>query len=68
MTQNTITFEILKEIFEERGQILVATTSAISVTMSASINRLCLKDVNEVMTNVKQILLDAEIVEPEILD
>lgn len=66
-TQNTLTFEMLKKNFEEWGQKLVGTISTGSVMMSASMDRLCLKDVNERMTDVKQILLDEEIVESEIL-
>lgn len=31
--------------------------------MFASMKKLCLKDINEEMTNMKQFLLDAEIVE-----
>lgn len=44
-----------------------ARISTRSVMMSASMDRLCLKDVNKRMTDVKQIFLDEEIVESEIL-
>lgn len=37
-------------------------------TMLASVDRLCLKDVNERMTYMKQFLPNKEIVEPKILD
>lgn len=36
--------------------------------MSVSVDRLCLKDVNEEIKDVKQILFDIELVKPEIPD
>lgn len=67
ITENTLTFGILKKNFEEWDQKLVATISTVSVMMHASMDRLYLKNVNEIMTDVKQILFDEVIVESEIL-
>lgn len=41
---------------------------AVSTMKPVSMNRLCTKNANERMTDVKQILSDAKIVKSEILD
>ena len=50
--------EILKKVFEEWSQKLVTTISTLSIMMSASMDRLWPKDVNEGKTDLGQILSD----------
>lgn len=57
LTQNVIIPEILK-IFEEWNQKLVTKVSTPSVMTSASMDRQCLKDANEGLTDLEQMLSD----------
>lgn len=51
MTENTLTFKILQEMFEEWGQKIVALILAI---MHACMNRLCPKDIKAEISDMKE--------------